>query len=138
MKKYDTIRLTTACHEKAKEIDYKVPHFKPGKEIVDMSMFQPISETIKRLNGSRELTGDEVKMYYDFSSGSDNHAEIPFHRTAENLDLAILSSHIADQQKNIKGKINEGTKEFNELQRREKARQQRIAEITGKTSNNAE
>lgn len=132
--KKDTIRLSTGCHIKAKEINYNVPHFHKTKEVVDMSMFQPISETIKRLNGSRELTGDEVKMYYDFSSGSDNHGEIPFNRSAENLDIAMLSSHIRESQAKIKTKIEEHNSEI----AAEQARQARIATIKGETSTTTE
>lgn len=130
----DTIRLSTGCHEKATEINYKVPHFHKTKEVVDMSMFQPISETIKRLNGSRELTGDEVKMYYDFSSGSDNHGEIPYNRKAECVDIAMLSSHIRESQSEIKNKIDE----HNSIIETEKARQARINAIKGETSTKAE
>lgn len=132
--KKDTIRLSTGCHEKATEINYIVPHFHKTKEIVDMSMFQPISETIKRLNGSRELTGDEVKMYYDFSSGSDNHGEIPYSRSAECVDIAMLSSHIREGQAKIKGTIDK----HNTAIEAEKARKARIASIKGEISNSAE
>lgn len=132
--KKDTIRLSTGCHEKATEINYVVPHFHKTKEVVDMSMFQPISETIKRLNGSRELTGDEVKMYYDFSSGSDNHGEIPYNRTAECIDIAMLSTHIREGQAKMKGTIDE----HNSKIAKEKARQARIEAMKGSTSTNAE
>lgn len=135
MKQNGIIRWTTGCHVQGiKEKIYTIPTFTPGKEVVDKSMFQPISETIKRLNGSRELTGDEVKVFYDFSSGQDNHGEIPFNRTSENLDMAILSNHIVESQGKIKEKIAEGQKEV----KREEARQARIAQNKVETSTSAE
>lgn len=135
MKQNGIIRWTTGCHVKGiEEKVYTIPTFTPGKEVVDKSMFQPISETIKRLNGSRELTGDEVKVFYDFSSGQDNHGEIPFNRTSENLDMAILSSHIAEAQGKVKEKIAKAQQEIE----REEARQARIAQSKGETSTSAE
>lgn len=135
MKQNGIIRWTTGCHVNGiSEKIYTIPTFTPGKEVVDKSMFQPISETIKRLNGSRELTGDEVKVFYDFASGQDNHGEIPFNRTADNLDMAILSSHITESQSKIKGKIAAGHQEI----KREEARQARIEAMKQNTSNSAE
>lgn len=105
-------RRTTGYHGKSNIINYELPCFpKDIKEVVDMDAFQPINEAIKQLTGKRELTGDEVKQYYDFASGHDKGASIPFNRSAENLDLAMLTEHIRTEQNKIKTEIDEKQQE---------------------------
>lgn len=105
-------RSDISGHYKGNKIYYKIPHFVGKEEVVDMDAFQPISEAIKKLAGKRELTGDEVQTYYDFASGADNHAEIPFNRSAENLDLAMLSEHVRNEQNRIAGEITDAQEEL--------------------------
>lgn len=83
----------------------------PEKETVDMDNFIPINEALKKLNGKRELTSDEVETYYDFASGIDNKGEIPYNRSAECQDLAMLSEHIANKQNDIRKEISKAQEE---------------------------
>lgn len=107
-------RLKTTGHFESENYDYEIPKAAMGeKEVVDKDNFIPINEALKKLDGKRELTGDEVETYYDFANGVDNHGEIPFNRTAENTDLAVLSETIRNKQNQIRNKINEGIEEYN-------------------------
>lgn len=104
-------RRTGAGHSESEKIYYTIPHAIKTEEVVDMDAFIPINEALKKLNGKRELTGDEVKQYYDFASGADSREEIPFNRSADCKDIAELSEHIQNTQTDIKNEIAEKQKE---------------------------
>lgn len=106
------VRKTISGHEESKDFYYKIPHAIKTEEVVDMDAFIPISEALKQLNGKRELTGDEVKSYYDFATGEDTHTRIPFNRSAEYKDIAELSEKIRNKQDNIKSEIKEKQEEL--------------------------
>lgn len=104
-------RRTSAAHTESDRIYYTIPHAIKTEEVVDMDAFIPINEALKKLDGKRELTGDEVKQYYDFASGADSREEIPFNRSTDYKDIAELSEHIQNTQNNIAKEITEKQQE---------------------------
>ena len=119
-------RNKTSGHWESEKFYYEIPHAITTEEVVDMDAFQPINEALKKLDGKRELTGDEVKQYYDFASGADNHGEIPYNRSAECQDIAMLSEHIANTQNDMRERIS-----------KTQAEAQEEAEIRARVSGNA-
>lgn len=101
MKRFTTF---TTINGGTKE-ELKMPHSKWGKKCIDLSMYQPQSELVKQIEKRRNLTGDEVKGFYDFANGRDTGRKIPLSRQAKNNDLATLSQEIRKEQTNVNEKI---------------------------------
>lgn len=94
------LRYETVVHEKG-TINYKIPHTKKCKRVVDDTNFVPESEILKKLDSSRPLSDVELTQYYDLTTGKDTGIKVPFERSAENLDIAILAKDIRNKQDTI-------------------------------------
>lgn len=91
------LRYETVVHERG-TINYKIPHTHKGKRVVDDTNFVPESEILKKLDSSRPLSDVELNQYYDLTTGKDTGIKVPFERSAENLDIAILAKDIRNKQ----------------------------------------
>lgn len=101
MKRYEHIYTLGS---KLEEVTLK--DSKWSKEIqIDMSLYQPESELVKQIEKRRNLTGDEVKAFYDFANGKDTGKTIPKHRQAATRDFIDIANDIRDKQNEIKDKI---------------------------------
>lgn len=80
------------------KFDYDSPY------VVDDSNFIPMSEAVRQLN-SNGISQDIVNQYYDFPVGKDTGEEVPFSRTKECNDIAVLSSHISENTSKMADKI---------------------------------
>lgn len=114
-------RYTNVTHDYAATSGYVIPHTKKCERVVDDSNFVPESEILKKLDGARQLSDPEIRQLYDFADGKDTGTPIPFSRTAENLDLAILSKEIRESQKEMSKKIKEAEETANRKMQRELA-----------------
>lgn len=92
-------RYKNVTHDYAAKGEYLIPHSIKCERVVDDSNFVPESEILKKLDGARQLSDPEIKQLYDFADGKDKGTPIPFSRTAENIDIAILSKEIRDNLK---------------------------------------
>lgn len=100
-------RYENVTHDYAAKGEYVIPHSIKCERVVDDSNFVPESEILKKLDGARQLSDPEIKQLYDFADGKDKGTPIPFNRTAENLDIAILSKEIRDKLKDMGKQIRE-------------------------------
>lgn len=100
-------RYTRVIHDFTATESYVIPHAIKCERVVDDTNFVPESEILKKLDSSRPLSDPEIKQVYDFADGKDKGTPIPFNRTAENLDIAILSTVIKKESKEIGNKVKE-------------------------------
>lgn len=94
------LRYETVVHERG-TINYKIPHTHKCTRVVDDTNFVPESEILKKLDSSRPLSDVELRQYYDLTTGKDTGIKVPFERSAENLDIAILAKDIRNKQDTI-------------------------------------
>lgn len=123
--KRSVIRWNSVSHIGKAKGNYIIPHTEKCERVVDDSTFVPESEILKKLDSARPLSDVELQQYYDFANGRDNGTPIPFTRSAENLDIAILSKEFKDSQTKLRGEIEEAA---------EKAERQLKREMTGKAA----
>lgn len=100
-------RYENVTHDYAAKGEYVIPHSIKCERVVDDSNFVPESEILKKLDGARQLSDPEIRQLYDFADGKDKGTPIPFNRTAENLDIAILSKEIRDNLKELGKQVRE-------------------------------
>lgn len=99
-------RFSNVTHITTANIEYNIPETKCGERVVDDSMFVPESEILKKLSGTRPLSDPEIKQFYDFINGQiPKGIKVPFERSSENLDIAILSKDIRDKHQKVDGII---------------------------------
>ena len=91
-------------HETSEDFDYSAPY------VVDDSNFVPMSEAVRQLYGGG-LSQDIVNQYYDFPTGKDSGEEVPFSRTKECNDIAVLSSKISSDTADLANKVSKNQKE---------------------------
>lgn len=101
---------TLNTHEKMviddfeEKFDYDAPY------VVDDSNFVPMSEAVRQL-GSGAVDNSIVDQYYDFPTGKDTGESVPFSRTKECNDIAVLSSKISEDTAELADKISKNKAE---------------------------
>lgn len=94
------------------DVDISIKEF--GDYIVDDSQFLPMSEALKRLNGSRTLSDAEISQCYDFPDGKDTGFHIPIDRAhTYHGDIAELSHEVNSLSSDIDSSINDDVKIHN-------------------------
>lgn len=114
-------RYKRVVHDITATESYVIPHTQKCERVVDDSNFVPESEILKKLDGARPLTDPEMKQFYDFADGKDKGTPIPFNRTAENLDIAILTTMIKAEAKEMSEKVKEAQETAKRKVEREQA-----------------
>lgn len=100
-----------------KIVDYKLPVTPKTPYIIDDSNFCPMSEAIKSLAKSPQITSDEIYAYYDFPNGRDTGKKIPFERSADFHDIVELSNSIVEDSKNIAEDIEKTSKKAERIKK---------------------
>lgn len=100
-----------------KIIDYKLPVTPKTPYIIDDSNFCPMSEAVKSLAKSPQMTSDEISAYYDFPNGRDTGRQVPFERSAEFHDITELSNSIIEDSKKIAEDIEKTTKKAERMKK---------------------
>lgn len=80
--------------DKLEVVDYEYVEHCNGEYVVDDSNFIPMSEAVRQLT-TNQVGQDIINQYYDFPTGKDTGETVPFSRTKDCNDIAVLSSNIA-------------------------------------------
>lgn len=105
MKRYKTINFVEELEKEEIEVSPEVV----GEYVVDDSNFVPTSEAIRQL-GAGGVSKDIQNQYYDFPTGEDSGAPVPFSRRPECNDIAVLSSKISEDTEFMSEQIKESKK----------------------------
>lgn len=105
MTRFETINVISG----SKTIDYELPSIEFDDSITDRSHFVPMSESVKRLKGMAPVSGDTIKMMYDFPDGKDTGNAVPSSRR-KSIDIAELSNDIRNEISNISTELENASK----------------------------
>lgn len=105
MKRYEKIDWLNG----SRIIDYEIPKKEFEDSITDKSHFIPMSESVKRIKNMAPISGDTIKIMYDFPNGRDNGAPLPIGRKIGH-DIAELSTAIRQDSEYAKKELIKGAK----------------------------